>query len=301
MIEQHAVVAEILPSLLSEHTYELGARLKQRIQKFFLDQGMPAFDPRKEGFPKFSVYLERLHSDIAKVVRIAGNSDVHVYRQHSSSAQNTPVVPINLTEKKNIVIRSDVWQAFVNQDLSRKRFYNKKTCAVMHFIPSSGSSEENLFSANPEEYVEISPVLGEEQLKWMREFLDSAPIGDAEKDVIAGQLHGNYSSALNATFINSLGKQGSLWRRNRIPRIISFIEEWAGKNEIPFSELCAKDSLDSDISRTRKSETLVENFPDTPIPPRALAHKLLDLMTEDDIARTVLPAMMNTLLFKSHL
>jgi len=301
MIEQHAVVAKILPSLLSEHTHELGARLKQRIQKIFLSQGMPAFDPRKEGYPKFSVYLERLHSDIAKVVRVAGNSDVHVYRQHSSSVQNAPAMPLDLKEKKNVVIRSDVWQAFLNQDLSRKRFYNKKTCVVMHFIPSSGSSEENLLDASPEEYVEINPVPGNEQLKWMREFLDSAPIGDAERDVIAGQLHAKYSSALNATFINSLGKQGSLWRRYRIPRIISFIEEWARKNEIPFSELCVTESIDSNISRTSQLESLEESVPDIPLPPRALAHKLLDLMTEDDIARMVLPAMMNTLLLKSHL
>lgn len=304
MTEQHTVVAEILPTLLSEQTHELGARLMQRIKAVFSSRGLPDFEPKKEGYPKFSVYLERLHGDIARVVRIPGESDVHVFKKsHSSSLHLIQQTPVSQTIKQNVVIRSNVWQAFLNPDVLRKRFFNKKTKDIIHFIPYQDTVEEGEVNANPSICVEILPIPGPEQLSWMREFLSSTPINEPEKQVITAQIGDKYSSALNATFINSLGAYSTLWRKHRIPRIINHIQAWAEKNGIPFSDLCVSGTLHT--SPVKEEEESMENAmmdmcsQTEALPPRRLAHKLLDLMTENDIALMVLPTMMNTLLFKS--
>jgi hypothetical protein len=303
MTEQHTIVAEILPTLLSEQTHELGARLMQRIRAVFSARGLPEFEPKKEGYLKFSVYLEKLHGDIARVVRIPGESDVHVFKKsHSSSLHQVQQAPVSPTVKQNVVIRSNVWQAFLNPDLSRKRFFNKQSKEIIHFIPSQGAAEETEVNTNAELFVEIVPIPGTEQLSWMREFLSGTPISEPEKQVIATQIGDKYSSALNVTFMNSLGDQGKLWRKHRIPRIINHIQIWSRENNIPFSDLCVSGTLPpSAIKEESMGNALTDVFiPTEALPPRQLAHKLLDLMTENDIALMVLPTMMNTLLFKSH-
>lgn len=303
MTEQHTIVAEILPTLLSEQTPELGARLMQHIRAVFSARGLPEFEPKKEGYLKFSVYLEKLHGDIARVVRIPGESDVHVFKKsHPSSLHQIQQSPLSPTVKQNVVIRSNVWQAFLNPDLSRKRFFNKQSKEIMHFIPSQGTSEEVEVNARPEFFVEIVPISGTEQLSWMREFLSSTPIKEQERQVIAAQIGEKYSSALNVTFMNSLGAHGTLWRKHRIPRIINHIQVWSQKNDIPFGDLCVSGTLPSPVIKKEQSmeNVLTDVFnPTEALPPRQLAHKLLDLMTENDIALMVLPTMMNTLLFKS--
>lgn len=299
MSDQSIVVSEILPSLLTDHSPELGARLKQRIQAVFAARGLPAFDPQKEGCRKFAVYLERFHGDIVQVVRVPDESDVRIYKQmhsHSLNTQHTPH-PVN----QNTIVRNNVWQAFLNPDSSRKRFFNKKTKEIIHFIPSVDVTEEAEVSGNPEAFIEIIPISGTEQLGWMRAFLADAPLGDTEKEVISSQIQDKYSSALNATFTKSLGIHGSLWRNHRLPRVMQYMRSWAQTNEIPFSDLCI-----SGVSHSLQEKEPVSSFPGgeqfTPteaLPPRQLAHKLLDLMAENDIAQMVLPTMMNTLLFKS--
>lgn len=302
MTDQHTIVAEILPTLLSEQSHELGARLMQRIRAVFSARGLPEFEPKKEGYLKFSVYLEKVHGDIARVVRIPGESDVHVYKKsHSSSLHQVQQAPLSPTVKQNVVIRSNVWQAFLNPDLSRKRFFNKQSKEIIHFIPSQGAAEETEVNANTELFVEVVPIPGPEQLSWMREFLSSTPISEPEKQVIASQIGDKYSSALNVTFMNSLGDHGKLWRKHRIPRIINHIQTWSGENGIPFNDLCVSGTLPLSATKEDSMENVFADvfIPTEALPPRQLAHKLLDLMTENDIALMVLPTMMNTLLFKS--
>lgn len=302
MTDQHTIVAEILPTLLSEQSHELGARLMQRIRAVFSARGLPEFEPKKEGYLKFSVYLEKVHGGIARVVRIPGESDVHVYKKsHSSSLHQVQQAPLSPTVKQNVVIRSNVWQAFLNPDLSRKRFFNKQSKEIIHFIPSQGAAEETEVNANTELFVEVVPIPGPEQLSWMREFLSSTPISEPEKQVIASQIGDKYSSALNVTFMNSLGDHGKLWRKHRIPRIINHIQTWSGENDIPFNDLCVSGTLPLSATKEESMENALTDvfIPTEALPPRQLAHKLLDLMTENDIALMVLPTMMNTLLFKS--
>lgn len=303
MKEQHSIVTEILPILIPDNEYELGARLKQRIQAVFSSRNLPEFDPKKEGYPKFSVYLERLHTDVVRVVRIPGQSDVHVYKKAHSflSATNSAPAPASAINKQNVVIRSDIWQAFLNPDVSRKRFFNKELKNITHYIPSQDSSEEIAVGANPELFVEITPIPGSEQLGWMREFLAGSPINEAEKQVIASQIGERYSSALNATFIHSLGPQGTLWRKYRIPRIINHIESWAEQNKVPFSELCVSPVSYPSQLKVGANQSVPYGDLDTTeaFSSKQLAHKLIDLMTEVDVAQMVLPTIMNALLFKS--
>ncbi|MFV8845438.1 hypothetical protein [Serratia fonticola] len=300
MKEQHSIVTEILPILIPDNEYELGARLKQRIQAVFSSRNLPEFDPKKEGYPKFSVYLERLHTDIVRVVRIPGQSDVHVYKKAHSSLPVTNSAPTSALNRQNVVIRSDVWQAFLNPDVSRKRFFNKELKNITHFIPSQDSSEEIAVGAHPELFVEITPIPGSEQLGWMREFLANSPINEAEKQVISSQIGEKYSSALNATFINSLGSQGTLWRNHRIPRIISHIGTWAEQNKVPFGELCISPvSYPSQLKVGANQSAPYGDLETTEaLSSKQLAHKLLDLMTEVDVAQMILPTIMNALLFK---
>lgn len=296
MSDQKTVVSNFLRALLTENQPELGARLKQRLQQSLLENGQPYLDTSSYGYPKFAVYLERIHNDLIRIERDPDASDVLVCLHDNLSL---PVLDTqDLPTTKGIIVRSDIWQAFLNPDLQRKRYFDKSSCSVVHFKCGKNTLEERLLADNPDNYIEIHPIDGELQLRWMRDFLNDLPVSQTEKDILAGQVGVKYSSVLNSTFIKSLGIHAELWRKYRIPRVFKILQNWAKDVGISFETLCVPNKK---VSINKKNDG--HNIPlvHTHLSARELAHRLIDLITEEDLSNLILPSLMSTLLIKSRM
>ncbi len=191
-------------------------------------------------------------------------------------------------------IRNEVWQAFSNPDVARRRFLHKKTHAVRHYIEGHDSPIEKEIKRDETEYIEIIPILGDAQRRWTAEFLKEINLPMSERSALDAMVAREYTSGINAAFTRALGDHGKAWRRYRTRVITETIEQWARDNLVPL------DRLRTD-PKAEASGTPQELVRTPPLSARDQAIKLLDLIAEEDISRLVLPTLLSTILIKSRL
>lgn len=278
-------VSQLLKQLLEAHSPEVGARLKQRMNALLISQGLPSFDEREFGFRKFADFLEKTQSDILKVDR-SDSTDISVSLLGKASSPTANVR--HAVETEQTAIRSDVWQAFTNNNTLRKRFFNKQTLAINHFIENDKSPASQEVALSPEKFIEINPVSEAEQINWMNEYLRTVPLQDSEKSPLEALTKQSYSSVLNSTFTRALGEKGAGWRHFRTHRVNEAIERWALSNNVPLENL-RKTPIQT---RFRAESSAQTNS-------RAQALKLLQLISEEDIAKVVIPILVTTVLIRT--
>ena len=288
-MHDHAAVRAILFQLLSSKEPELGARLKQRIAGACLRDGLGRFDEKALGFKRFSDYLKNVHGDVVEISRSSDQADIFVSLRIASGDASTPFGSISTPTP---VVRSDVWTAFANPDPSRKRFLHKGSAAILHFIDGDGSSEQNEVEGASSDYIEIHPIPGPTQAVWMREFLSSVVIDDNERAPIDSIVSGTYSSASNAAFTRLLAERGAAWRLFRTSKVVEFIRTWAEQNSISMSRLLVENAVSATASRTPQAK------PQHGTSAREQAMALLNLISDEDIGRVVLPIMVSTMLVR---
>ena len=279
-------VTQLLKQLLEAHSPEVGARLKQRLNALLIGQGLGHFDERVFGFRKFGDFLQKTQAEILRVDRSDQSTDIVV------SLVGTPTSPVqtsrSVVETDQAAIRSDVWQAFTNHNIQRKRFLNKETFALKHFIENDQSPASHEVAENREKFIEIQPVPGGEQLGWMREYLSTVPLQAADKAPLEAMTEQLYTSSLNAAFTRALGEKGEGWRHFRTHRVTEAIERWASQHEVPLDHL---------------RKPAVQTHADGKVVPkesaRARAQKLLELISEEDIAKVVMPVLVTTVLIRT--
>lgn len=306
MSDLQPVVSRLLGQILSLRSPEPGARLKQRLQQAFVASGFGEFDEKSLGFSKFTEYLVRSHGDLVRVVRPEESGDVLVFLRGASDlsqlAQATfSSTSVDLPQR----VRGDVWQAFVNPDPDRRRFFNKETGRVLHFLAGQGAPEQAEMESSPEAYVEITPISGDVQIGWMRDFLASQAIPDDKKAPLEAIVGGSYSSSVNAIFIRSLGKHAMAWRNYRITRVTEKIDGWAqavglGRDLLYTARRESTASIAQAVSSSlgdKKEST----FGAGQLPPKQQVLKLLELLTDDDVSRLVIPTLLSTILIKSRM
>ncbi|MGU7780477.1 OST-HTH/LOTUS domain-containing protein [Burkholderia sp. PU8-34] len=301
--------SQFLTQILSVDSPELGARLKQRLKSAFVSSGLGVFDEKSLGFKKFSDYLLRAHGDLVNVERQEGLGDILVSLRGTPTARSF-YLP-TLTQPKALdgpVIRSDVWQAFANPDPERKRFFNSQTDKVVHYLDGQDSTERAQVEASHESFVEIPPISREAQERWMRDFLDGASLPPNEKEALGPLIAEPYSSTVNATFTRALGAHGVAWRKYRTAQVTSTIEAWASNAGVAISRLhvapapvtssatqagvTVESHATADLSFSPRSDQM---------PPRQQVLKLLELLTDDDISRLVLPTLLSTIMIRSRM
>lgn len=301
--------AQLLTQILSIDSPELGARLKQRLKSAFVSSGLGVFDEKSLGFKKFSDYLLRAHGDLVHVERQEGLGDILVSLRNTPAARSLYLPTLKQPKASDgPVIRSDVWQAFANPDPERKRFFNTQTDKVVHYLDGQDSTERAQVEASHASFVEIRPISGEHQAQWMRDFLDGASLPPDEKEALGPLIAEPYSSTVNATFTRALGAHGVAWRKYRTAQVTSTIETWASDASIALSRLhvvpatvtsgatqagsTVESNATGDLSVSARSEQ---------IPPRQQVIKLLELLTDDDISRLVIPTLLSTIMIRSRM
>lgn len=305
MSDLQPVVSRLLGQILSLRSPEPGARLKQRLQQAFVASGFGEFDEKSLGFSKFTEYLAHSHGDLVRVIRPEGSGDVLVFLRGASDLSQATHTSVSSSVDSSQSVRSDVWQAFVNPDPDRRRFFNKKTGRVLHFLARQGTPEQVEIESSPEAYVEIAPIPGDVQVGWMRDFLASQAIPDSQKVPLEAIIGAAYSSSVNAMFIRALGKHAMAWRNYRITRVTEIIDRWAedaglGREMLYAARRESPASIAQDVSfcHNGKGESA---FATGQLPPKQQALKLLELLTDDDVSRLVIPTLLSTILIKSRM
>ncbi len=297
-MQDSAVARNIIVEILTQGSPESGARLKQRLNIRLKDLGLEHFDESKLGFKRFRDYLERGLSDVVKVTPAEGLGDIGVRLIGQESSVNGSVESGVEDQTLDIsLLRDDVRLAFTNPDPTRKRFFNKKSNILKHFSVDGESSEKKEVSNNSEEYIEIIPASPDVQKLWMSWFLDKYKQYVGNFEALENIVRKNYHSALNAEFGKALGELSGEWKRYRNSNVAKEIESWCKENKINV-ECLFKSTINP--GSALKSVAFVEGGAPDAFVVRQKAVKLLELLSDDDIARFVIPTLMGVIMVKSH-
>lgn len=295
-----AEVSKLLVHLLAARSPEYGARLKQRLNALLRERGLEPFDERQHGFRKFQDFLERGQGDVLKVVRTEGGGDIQVVlKDLQPAAGEAPLLqPASPpSEWAGRPIRSEIWQAFANPDPERRRFLDRQTFQICHYTPNHHPEVKDLVDRNPSQYAEISPIAAETQKGWMRDFLDAIPITGGERAVLDQMLEQPYTSALNAAFTRALAGNAGRWREHRVKLVLNTIVNWAKSNGVDIDRLRASEEKPA----TRPADAATIGVLNASGTSRVQAMKLLELISDEDIGRVVLPVLLSTILIKSRI
>lgn len=299
MTQVPSPVLQALSGILATQSPQFAARLKQRLTAALQAKGEPAFDERKFGFKGFRDFLERGTQGLFSLEPSDVGSDVTVSLVGAKS-HSTPVALAAGGASHSI--RNDVWQAFTNPDPARMRFWGVHTFHVRHYLRGEDSSHAREIQNSPEDFVEIDPIAADTQLSWMRQFVTQHTIPEDRKEVIDSILAKTYSSGINAAFTGALGQLGHQWRQQRIKNVASAIYTWADTHGVPHERLSLRTSAERDSSLgTTGVEKLsrIDHVGTGGIQdPRERAVRLLDLLSNDEISRIVVPILLSTLLVK---
>lgn len=310
-----AVVERLLSQLLSVNSPqpELGARLKQRLKAAYTANGYGVFDEKALGFRKFAEYLEKVHGNLVSLDRPSEKpGDILVHLKYSSSLVRAVQMgtAIQAAPTYTRSIRTAVWQAFANPDPLRKRFFDPDG-KVVHYLENSNSHAQQMVEAAPQLYVPIVPASQETQSSWMREFLENLSIPAAEKSPLDQMINEPYSSALNATFTRALGPHGQAWSQFRTEKVTSIIRHWAHEHNVDSELLYSRPSMapstelpSAAAAVTTTTAAAALSLPQATPPvasPREQVIKLLDLLSDDDLERLVLPTLLSTIMIKSRM
>ncbi|MGS1002633.1 OST-HTH/LOTUS domain-containing protein [Burkholderia glumae] len=287
------LTSQLLTQLLSVHSPEFGARLKQRLNTLFVERGLGHFDERAFGYKKFHDFLEQAHGDLVRIERPSGSGDILVWLCSSDSPAAAAVATARQTPAA-APIRSDVWQAFSNPDPARKRFLHKQSYVVRHFVENDSSPSELAVRGEPGNFIEIEPIPSETQMGWMKSFLDGVRVPAGERAALDAMLNEPYSSGVNAAFTRALGLNSTPWRHYRTRRVLDHIHAWATQHEIPLEALHAKPRVATTSSTTEPERAHA-------LSSRDQVTKVLELFTDDEISKLVLPTLLSMVFVKSRI
>ncbi|MBD9414098.1 hypothetical protein IB234_05945 [Pseudomonas sp. PDM16] len=280
-----SLVEQFVLRLLTDQSPELGARLKQKLNKLLISEGHNRFDETAFGYKKFGEYLTRALAEKVTVEHPASSGDILVRLKAQSQYSQAPV------KSQHRAIRSDVWQAFTSTNPERKHFYDPASQEVVSYLESDQGEPAGRITNS---LLEITPIGGDQQQNWMHAFLEQLRLNDDTKTPLEAIAAQTYTSGVNAAFTRALGEHSNSWRHYRTNHIIARVRSWADSHSVSMDNLCAPQSVSASpppLQTARAPEALN----------RHKAIKLLELMDDEDIARIVIPTLLSSLLLKSRL
>lgn len=295
-MDELQLIIQHTAELLSNSSGELSARLKQRLNLLLKSQGHNVLDEAKFGCRKFTDFLQGPLGDHVKLDWPVGAGDVRVTLRHDVfPARHKPASREGRsTLDRSTALRSDVWQAFTNPDNNRKRFYNRVTHRVIHFIEGVDHDYHRLVDNKPDDFIEIVQIPVEVHKAWMGEFLDLAGFSDNERAPLQALLDSTYSSDVNAAFTRALGNREQQWRQMRTLKISEKVQAWAVEHNISPDKLSNKPVPASASASDHPAATA-----GSILTPRQQAIRLLELMSDEDILTSAIPVLLNSVLSKS--
>ncbi|SHN44551.1 hypothetical protein SAMN05192549_1234 [Duganella sacchari] len=294
------LITQLVVDLLQESQPELSARLKQRLNSVLQKRGFDRFDEKAFGSKRFTDFLKKHLGESLTLTPPAGPGDVLVSLK-DLAVDATIAVGLQQSEPviapEKIVVRPDVWQAFINQDRERRRYFSRVDHKVLHYRNGTPADVKAAIESAPANYIEIVPIAEATQVEWLRAFLSKNPPNSRIAMVIQHLLEEDTGGVMFDSIAKILGaKDGEIWRAQRVNRIYEHIVNWCGEHGIDSTA----------ISHPSKQHSVMEPTSikppgDLPAPVRKQALAILESMSDDDIAQIVLPILVSTVLVKARL
>nr|AIU94562.1 hypothetical protein [Stenotrophomonas maltophilia] len=212
-------------------------------------------------------------------MRVRPGGDMEVLSLAAAAAQP---VAVRGEHRAMSAAREDVWIAFSNPDPQRLRYFNRKTGAVKHFQQTDLGAAVGLTPVA--DWVKIEPVPGTQQTAWMQEFLAQAStLVAADYPMIAQP----YRTAVNVEFTKALGAAGKQWTQFRTGKMFEVMSQWAQRAGVDVSML-----LPSFETRHAHPPVSTASLTDAAaLSPKQRALKLIESLTDQEIADTLIPLM----------
>jgi hypothetical protein len=294
------ITLELICELLSKVPFELSARLKQRLNLALIQRGLAPLVEQRYSCRKFSDFLQTHLADKVILQRPDSTGDIRVsIKRDTASFRNGPTLGEQRSEQdRAIIFRSEIWQAFINPDSTRKRYFNRLTHQVLHFVEGVGDAYQQKLEDRPDNYLGIDWVPVATHKEWMTGFLDLIQLSQAERAPLQILIDSEYSSNLNAAFTKALGDREQEWRQMRTLKINEWIQAWTVKNSVSMDDLIIR-SYDREPPSRLLAAPARETEP--VMTPREQAIRLLGLMSDDDILKIAIPTLLGSVLSRSQL
>lgn len=287
------VLKQRILELLEGTPYELCARLKQRLNRSLFKDGFPPFNERNFKHKKFSDFLKAELSDLVRLELPSSAGDIRVsLKSAAPQIAGHPTAP----SERPTSLRPDVWEAFTNPDLQRRRYFNRLNHRILHFVEGAQDEYSAKWAENAQDYVEIFPLTSDDQIAAMREFVALIALANEEAEGFEQLLASSYSTGLNTSFVKQLGSvRAEQWRKLRQAKVNEHISKWLAQNSISPSDL-------SPLARCERAKSAPASVASKQVlSARQQAMKLLDLMNDDEIARVAIPVLLSSVLSKDQL
>lgn len=278
----------LLLTLLKDRPPEPAARLMQSLVSRGNTVELGGFDYKRLGFKRFRNFLEACADILHWDVDAEGTMLVSL-RKATETDNEQPAM--EAATRRVPAVRGDIWIAFANPDPLRVRYFNRSSGSVFHHKP--GNAEITVNKPGPD-WIPIKPVEAVVQQSWMREFVAATP--GIEADAFP-MLNVPYRTEVNADFTKALGPDGNRWRKYRTTRMIDAICRWAQQSGVDLSLLCP---IEPRTSASQPPMPRPVESATTEMSAKERALKLLEALTDDEIAGTLVPLMASIIMVKSH-
>ena len=288
---------QFLRDLLSNGP-KYGAGLKVQLAQAFDRASDVPFRHLEKRFGKFSAFLAA-NSDLVEVLRPDSVGDVTVRLKTSPHADDG-------TRFSRLPM--DLWHAFTNPDRRRRRYYNRATGRVVHFLLDPETDLDRRLAAevlaDKNNYVEVECLSTFRQASWMDEFLDSVSIPAHIRATCAHLAKVPYSSSVNSAFTVALREYGSAYKHFRASRVLEAVKEWAQRCGIdPVLDMFASAASDARPPAATTAELISapateEHASDLDM--RKRLHALIDLLDEQELHHVLVPLSYISRLAKKH-
>ena len=231
--DPRTVTRQVLVDILQQEGPLLGAKLKVLLFADLSRRLNVGMSELEKMIPKLGPFLAE-NVDLVQVAR--GQSDITV-------SLASPDLTVNTVDaaSSNVWFLAEVWQAFLNPDPQRRRFFHRSTHKIVHFLSNSTARPNPEIAcrvqADPA-FIEIDFAPAAVQTDWMREFLETnAFLSEWSKRVCRHFLSVPFESAVNEAFSAALKQHSSAWKRLRSTKADQLIKEWADKNRVSVADL----------------------------------------------------------------
>jgi hypothetical protein len=188
-------------------------------------QSGQTFTPAAAGFDNFRDFLRFAEQvGVVELVPPAPGGDIEVLLAAVSGG------PAPVSPAQHGTVRQDLWEAFVDWSSQWSRAYDVQTNQVVKAAVSAdgkrSSATENDWARDPARFRRISPITREDQLLWMRGFVDQLS-SDAEREELSLALGTERPLSAFAEALRKTPKIQREWYQALSGHVITKITEWA--------------------------------------------------------------------------
>lgn len=291
MSDYRGFVRQLLSELLSNGP-QLGSRLKLQLSREFERVSGQRFDVLEGGFPNFTAFLAA-NADLVEVIRQAGPGDVTVRLKSTARETSHEDDLLPAPAPRQTRIPAELWQAFTNPDHRRRRFYNRTTRRVVHFVEGADSELDRRLSAEvaaDKNFVKIDSIPGSIQTSWMHAFLESVSLPEGIRKTCGHLASAPYASAVNTAFTVALAEYGGAWKHFRASKVLERVDDWAAKHSINLHDVTPPEQqLYATAYRLTPSDTgiVTDGHPESEL--RRQLHALIDALEDRELDRVLIP------------